>query len=320
MWREREQAHVFRRSVLAWVLAVARKTGRLRAAQQALPFSLDIQHRLADRLVFHKLRTLFGGRLRWVVCGGAPLPAEIASFLHAAGIPVYEGYGLTEAAPVVACNFPGRTRLGSVGSALPQVEVQIAADGEICVRGPNVMQGYYIRPQDTAEAIDADGWLHTGDIGSLDDEGFLTITDRKKNLIITSEGENIAPQPIEGLLKQDPLIEEACVIGDKRDYLTVLLVPDQAILEALARKHGWTHGWPELLEHPEVWGVFRRRVDEVNKSLPGYSRIRTFALLQEPFSQERGELTPTLKVKRRVVAQTRRAQIEALYRPDRSQS
>ena len=317
VWRERENAHFLRRSLLDWVLGLAQKTGRLQTAQQALPFLLGIQHRLADRLVFQKLRTLFGGHLRCVVCGGAPLQAEIVSFLHAAGIPVYAGYGLTEAAPVVACNFPGRTRLGSVGPVFPQVEVQIAADGEICVRGPNVMQGYYNRPQDTAEAIDTEGWLHTGDIGSLDDEGFLTITDRKKDLIITSEGENIAPQPIEGLLKHDPLIEEACVIGDKRAYLSVLIVPDQTMLEALARKHGWADGWPELLKRPALRCVFRRCVDEVNKSLPGYARIRTFGLLQEPFSLERGELTPTLKVKRRVVAETRRAQIEALYQQDR---
>jgi long-chain acyl-CoA synthetase len=156
--------------------------------------------------------------------------------------------------------------------------------------------------------------LHTGDVGEIDAEGFITITDRKKDLIITSEGENIAPQHVEGLLKQDPLIEEACVIGDKRPYLTVLLVPNRALLEALARKHGVTEEWPALLERNEFRTLFRRRLDEVNRALPLYSRMRNFALLSEPFSQERDELTPTLKVKRRVVAETRRPQIEAMYR------
>jgi long-chain acyl-CoA synthetase len=163
--------------------------------------------------------------------------------------------------------------------------------------------------------IDAEGWLHTGDVGEIDAEGFITITDRKKDLIITSEGENVAPQHVEGLLKQDPLIEEACLIGDKRPYLTVLIVPNRPLLEALARKHDVADEWPALLDRSEFRTLFRRRLDEVNRALPLSSRVRNFALLAEPFSQDRGELTPTLKVKRRVVAETRQAQIEAMYRP-----
>jgi long-chain acyl-CoA synthetase len=203
--------------------------------------------------------------------------------------------------------------LGTVGPVLPQVEAHVAEDGEICVRGPNVMQGYYHRPEETAQAIDADGWLHTGDVGEIDAAGFLTITDRKKDLIITSEGENVAPQYIEGLLKQEPLIEEACVIGDKKPYLTVLFVPNRTLLENLARKYDIAEEWPAFLERSEFRALFRRRLDEVNKKLPLSSRIRNFALLAEPFSQEQGELTPTLKVKRRVVVETRRAAIDALY-------
>jgi long-chain acyl-CoA synthetase len=314
VWNERENARFPKRQILDWALSVGKTAGALRAAQQpTLPSLLSLQYRVADRLLFRKLRALLGNRVRFLVSGGAPLNAEVAQFFYGAGITVYEGYGLTEAGPVVACNLPGRTRLGTVGPVLPQVEVHIAEDGEICVRGPNVMQGYYHRPEETAQAIDTDGWLHTGDVGEIDAEGFLKITERKKDLIITSEGENVAPQYIEGLLKQEPLIEEACVIGDKKPYLTVLFVPNRTLLENLARKYSITEEWPACLERSELRALFRRRLDEVNKKLPLYSRIRNFALLAEPFSQEQGELTPTLKVKRRVVVETRRAAIDALY-------
>jgi long-chain acyl-CoA synthetase len=314
VWSERENAHFPKRQILDWAFTVGKKAGDLRASHAHLPLLLGAQSRLADRLVFRKLRAVLGGRVRFLVSGGAPLSTEIARFFYGAGLTVYEGYGLTEAGPVVSCNFPGRTRLGTVGPALPHVEVRIAEDGEICARGPNVMQGYYQRPKDTAQVIDAEGWLHTGDVGEIDPEGFITITDRKKDLIITSEGENIAPQHIEGLLKQDPLIEEACLIGDKRPYLTVLLVPNRTLLEALAHKHGVSDEWPTLVERSEFRTLFRRRLEEVNRLLPLYSRVRNFALLTEPFSQDRDELTPTLKIKRRVVAETHRAQIEAMYR------
>lgn len=312
---ERENAGFMKRKLLDWALSLGRKAGAYQVAQRPLPLGTKLQYGVADRLVFKKLRAVLGGRIRFLVSGGAPLNAEVAGFFYGAGIPVYEGYGLTEAGPVVSCNLPGRTRLGTVGPALPQVQVRIAEDGEICVRGPNVMRGYYNRPQETTQAIDAEGWLHTGDVGKIDTEGFITITDRKKDLIITSEGENIAPQHVEGLLKQDPLIEEACLIGDKRPYLTVLLVPNRALLEALARKHNVPEEWPAVLERSEFRTLFRRRLDEVNRALPLYSRVRNFALLADPFSQDRDELTPTLKIKRRVVMETRRAQIDAMYRP-----
>lgn len=311
---EQENARFPKRQILDWALTVGKTAGAYRAAyQHALRFPLACQYWLADRILFRKLRALLGGRVRFLVSGGAPLDPKVAQFFFGAGIPVYEGYGLTEAGPVVSCNLPGRTRLGTVGPALPQVTVRIAADGEICVRGPNVMLGYYHRPEDTAQVIDADGWLHTGDVGEIDADGFILITDRKKDLIITSEGENVAPQYIEGLLKQDPLIEEACLIGDKRPYLTVLLVPNRALVENLARKYHWQEEWPALLDRPECRTLFRRRLDEVNRQLPLYARVRNFALLAEPFTQERGELTPTLKVKRRVVLETRRALVDALY-------
>ncbi len=316
---EKESAPFAKQKILSWALDVGKAAGRVRTSdstgEAGLPLALSLKHRLADTLVFQKLRQVLGGRTRFLVSGGAPLNAEVARFFYGAGMPVYEGYGLTEAGPVVACNIPGKNRVGTVGPALPQVTVQIAADGEICVRGPNIMQGYYNKPDETAQVIDAQGWLHTGDIGEIDAQGFLTITDRKKDLIITSEGENIAPQPIEGLFRQDPLIEEACLIGDKRPYLTVLLVPNRAFVEMTADKNGLNGDWQTILHHPTIHALFRQCFDAVNTTLPLYARVRKFALLPEPFSQERNELTPTLKVKRRTVLQTRRAEIDDMY-PD----
>lgn len=310
---ERENASFLKRHILSWAIDTGKAAGPLRATDQPLPLALRLQHRLADRLVFHKLRQVLGGRTRFLVSGGAPLSAEIARFFYGVGITIYEGYGLTEAGPVVSCNIPGHTRLGTVGRPLPQVEVKIADDGEICARGPNIMRGYYNKPMETAQMIDAEGWLHTGDIGTLDSDGYIAITDRKKDLLIPSNGENVAPQPIEGQLKQDPLIEEVCLIGDKRPYVTALIVPNRALLETLAQKHAVSHAWPELLQQKEFRTLYRRRIDEVNRALPLYARIHHFTLLAEPFSQDRGELTPTLKVKRREVMRTRSTDIEAMY-------
>ena len=315
MLGERESASFVKQKILSWALEVGRAAGRARTSDTALPFALSLQHGLADRLVFGALRTALGGRIRFLVSGGAPLNADLACFFHGAGIPVYEGYGLTEAGPVVACNTPDRNRVGSVGTPLPQVSVRIADDGEVCVRGPNVMAGYYNRPEDTAAALDAEGWLHTGDIGAIDAQGFLAITDRKKDLLITSQGENVAPQPIEGRFRQEPLIEEACLIGDQRPYLTVLLVPDRAFVEIVANTHGVSGEWPDVLDHPTIRGLFQQCFETVNSSLPRPAQPRHFTLLAEPFSQASNELTPTLKVKRRTVLQTRQAAIDGMY-PD----
>ena len=315
MLGERENASFVKQKILSWALEVGRAAGRARTSDTALPFALSLQHGLADRLVFGALRTALGGRIRFLVSGGAPLNADLACFFHGAGIPVYEGYGLTEAGPVVACNTPDRNRVGSVGTPLPQVSVRIADDGEVCVRGPNVMAGYYNRPEDTAAALDAEGWLHTGDIGAIDAQGFLAITDRKKDLLITSQGENVAPQPIEGRFRQEPLIEEACLIGDQRPYLTVLLVPDRAFVEIVANTHGVSGEWPDVLDHPTIRRLFQQCFETVNNSLPRHAQPRHFTLLAEPFSQASNELTPTLKVKRRTVLQTRQAAIDGMY-PD----
>ena len=310
---ERESASLAKKKLLDWALSLGKTVGTARINGQAIPLQQQLQLQLIDRLVFQRLRDTLGGRIRFLISGGAPLSPEIARFFFGVGITVYEGYGLTEAAPTIACNTAGKTRLGTVGRAFPRVEVKIDTDGEICARGPSIMQGYYKRPEDTAAILDTEGWLHTGDIGEIDTEGFIKITDRKKDLIITDSGENIAPQPIEGLLKQDPLIEEACLIGDKRPYITALIVPNQALVETVAQRHGVSGDWQSVLSHTTVHGLFRSRVNTINKTLPIPARIRQFSVLAEPFSQDRGELTPTLKVKRRAVITSYQTQIETMY-------
>ena len=259
----------------------------------------SLQHRLADRLVFSKLRDRLGGRIRFCVSGGAPLSKSIAEFFYAAGILILEGYGLTETSPVITCNRLDHFRLGTVGSALPGVEVRIAEDGEILTRGPHVMRGYFQNPAATAEVIDAEGWFHTGDVGVLDPDGFLTITDRKKDLIKTSGGKMVAPQNLEAALKADAGIADCVVIGDRRKYLTALIVPNPEKVRGLT---------PEQA-HAFIW----QRVEQLNRTLAHFEQIKKITLLPEPFTLGNGELTPTLKVKRRVISEKYAAQIEKMY-------
>ena len=259
----------------------------------------SLRHRLADRLVFSKLRDRLGGRIRFCVSGGAPLSKSIAEFFYAAGILILEGYGLTETSPVITCNRLDHFRLGTVGLPLPGVEVRIAEDGEILTRGPHVMRGYFQNPAATAEAIDAQGWFHTGDVGVLDPDGFLTITDRKKDLLKTSGGKMVAPQNLEAALKADTAIADCVVIGDRRKYLTALIVPNPEKVLGLSQTQAAAFIW--------------ERVEQVNQALAHFEQIKKITLLPEPFTLGSGELTPTLKVKRRVISEKYAAQIESMY-------
>ena len=305
------QAPPLRQRLFRWALRVGLRRARAGLEGREPTLATRLQHGLADRLVLSKIRERTGGRLRFVVSGGAPLSVTVGEFLFAVGIPALEGYGLTETAPVLTVNPESRPRLGTVGKALPRVELRIADDGEILTRGPNLMLGYYQSPEATAEAIQ-DGWFHTGDIGHLDDEGYLRITDRKKELLVTAGGKNIAPQPIEQRLKQDPLVGEAVLIGDRRRFVSALLVPDFS--EAAARVSVAADTDPAtLVERPDVRTLFETVVERVNAELPRYERIRKFALLPTEFSVASGELTPTLKVRRRVVAEKCREVIDSLY-------
>jgi len=268
-----------------------------------VPLGVRLQHAVLDKLVAAKIRERVGGRLRFFVSGGAALPKEVAEFFHAFGILILEGYGLTETSPVLTVNPPSAPRFGSVGKPIPGVEITIAEDGEILARGPNIMLGYYKKPEATAAAIDPDGWFHTGDVGYMDADGYLYITDRKKDIIVLANGKNVAPQPIENLLKQSELVQEAVVYGDGMSAPVALIVPNMDALRAFAKQEGIEADGDALLNHDAVQKRFRQELERVNRELADFQRVKSFRLISKPFSIETGELTPTLKVKRRVVAE-----------------
>jgi long-chain acyl-CoA synthetase len=303
-----------RQKIFRWAIGVGRRLFLHRSARTS-PSVLDRARGLAaDKLVFGKIRARTGGRLKLFVSGGAPLSREINEFFGAVGLQILEGYGLTETSPVITCNRPDRFKPGTVGLPLPGVEVSIAPDGEILTRGPHVMKGYYNKPQATAEAIDAEGWFHTGDVGVIDADGFLTITDRKKDLIVTSGGKNIAPQPIENVIKNSPLVGEVVMIGDRRNFPSALVVPNFESLEKWAREKGVAFSTrEELVQKPEVVALYEQTVRDFTTHLAGFERIKKLALLSREFTLESGELTPTLKVKRRVIEQKYKDVIDRIY-------
>jgi long-chain acyl-CoA synthetase len=304
-----------KRALFGW----ARRVGETWAERtiDRLPIAplLALQRLAADRLVFATLRARTGGRITFFISGGAPLAPEIAKFFYAAGMPILEGYGLTETSPVIAVNTFEHQRLATVGRALPGVEVAIAPDGEVLARGPNIMRGYYGKPEATAEAIDASGWFHTGDIGTLDPDGFLRITDRKKDLIVTAGGKNIAPQPIENLVKTSKFVSNAVMLGDRRPFPVLLVVPNAGSLGAWLAHKGLPAGpLEELVKRPEVIQKLDREVRLVLRDLAHFEMPKKLLLLPRDFSVEGGELTPTLKVRRRIVEERHREEIERLYR------
>jgi long-chain acyl-CoA synthetase len=305
-----------KRRIFNWAMGVGRAVSQRQQAGQPIPASLALRHRLAHKLVFAKLHAALGGRLQWAVSGGAPLSRDIAEFFHAAGILVLEGYGLTETCPVLTCNRVERFKFGSVGQAIPGIELRIAADGEILARGPNIAtRGYFKQPEATREVFEPDGWFHTGDIGHLDADGFLFITDRKKDLIITAGGMNLAPQNVENLLKADPFVSQAMVYGDRRPYPVALITVNPEELQKFARDQGILASDPVVLvKHPKVLERVARIVEEKNTHLQSYAKIKKFTVLAADFSQEGGELTPTLKIKRKVVTEKYRQALDELYR------
>jgi long-chain acyl-CoA synthetase len=302
--------------IFHWARRVAERWADVRLAGGTPRGLLALQYRLAQKLVFSKLKTRTGERLRYFVSGGAPLSPEINKFFYAAGLEILEGYGLTETSPVISVNTPNAFRIGTVGKPLPGVEVQIAADGEICTRGPHVMKGYYNKPDATRDAIDSEGWFHTGDIGELRD-GFVAITDRKKDIIVTAGGKNIAPQPIEGLIKTNKYVSQAVVIGDKRKFPVVLIVPNWEQLEKYAKNKNliWTER-AQLLTMPTIQAKMEKEVLGQLEGLARFEMPKKIALLEHDFSVERGELTPTLKVKRRVIDKTYKSVVDGLYQDE----
>lgn len=302
-----------RRALAMWAVAVGQQYAGFWLGGREAPLALRVKRAVADRLVFAKIRERTGGRLRFLISGSAPLSPKVGEFFFSINLPILEAYGLTESSPGISANPLDKPRLGTVGKPLAGVEVSIGPDGEILVRGPNVMQGYYKRIEATAETL-AGGWLHTGDIGQVSDDGYLTITDRKKDLIVTSGGKKIAPQPLENLLKADPLVSEAVLIGEQRKFPAALLVPDFAKLEArLEAMKLRAASREELVRHPEVLKLYQDVLDRLNGSLAQFERVKRFALLPTEFTMERGELTPTMKVRRQVVEQRWQPLIDTIY-------
>jgi long-chain acyl-CoA synthetase len=303
------------RRLFGWGLAASRAAFAARHAGEVPPLSLRLKAALADRLVGARVRAALGGRLRLFVSGGAPLPVEVGAFFHALGLPVYEGYGLTETSPVVSLNRPGALRLGTVGPPIPGVEVQIAADGEILVRGANVMAGYWRKSRATRTAL-KDGWLHTGDLGHLDEAGFLVITDRKKDVLVTAGGKKIAPRGLEERIRRHPAIRDVVIVGEGRAFLAALVVPREEALRVRAAEAGIPGETDGLLTDPRTELLLLGDLDRLTADCAPHEKVRRILFLREPFSLATGEMTPTLKVRRAAVAARHREAIERLYAGD----
>ena len=308
------QSGGLKEKIFDWAIATGKSLARREALGEPVPAALKIKHQIADRLVYSKLRDFFGGRLRYCITGGAALSDDIYLIFTGAGIAIMQGYGLTETSPVVSSNNPSWARLGTVGKAIRNVEIRIAGDGEVEVTGPGVMLGYYHKPDATRDAFTEDGWFRTGDIGEIDPDGFLRITDRKKELFKTSGGKYIAPSPIEQMLKTSRFISQAVLVGSERKFAAALIVPNFEMLESYARVKGIKYDSPEeLTRHPKIIDLMERQIDEVTEGLARFETVKKFALLDNELTVETGELTPTMKVKRRVVDEKYRHLIEEMY-------
>jgi len=305
-----------KKKIFFWAVKTGKEVSRKKLLNQSVTGMLKFKHNLAHKLVFAKIIEKTGGRVRFFVSGGAPLSGDIAEFFHAMGLVVLEGYGLTETAPVIAVNTFENMRFGSVGKPIPGVDVKIAEDGEILTKGHNVMKGYYKMDAETTDAFDEE-WFCTGDIGYLDEDGFLVITDRKKDLIVTAGGKNVAPQPIENLLKTNPYISNAVVIGDKKKFISALVVPEFEKLEEYAKFNDIPfEDRVNLVQDERVMNFMQSEVERATPSLSSYEKIKKIALLDRDFEIDKGEITPTLKVKRNIIEDKYEGIIQSLYREE----
>ena len=301
-----------KRKLIAWAMRVGRRGSKLRQEGRPLPPGLAVQERLADRLVFSKVKDRLGGRLRIAISGAAPLDPEIAEFFHAIGLLILEGYGLTECTTACSVNRPSRYRFGTVGPLLPGFEVRIAEDGEILIRSETLFAGYYKDDEATRAVLGDDGWLRSGDVGELDD-GFLKITDRKKDILVTAGGKNVAPQNVEGLLKQSKYVSQAVVVGDRKPYCAALITLDLDALGEWARRHGVERDAASLAGDERVRAMIQDAVDAANAELSRFEQIKRFTILPRDFSAEHDEITPTMKLRRRQVEEHFAAEIDRLY-------
>ena len=314
MMKQVDSAPPVRQKIFHWAVEVGRHYARAKRSG-SIPAALQLQHRVASKLVYSKLKERTGGRIKFFVSGGAALPRMLGEFFEAVGIQIIEGYGLTETSPVLSANRLDDYEFGTVGKPIPGVEIKIAEDGEILAKGPNIMIGYYNNTKATEEAISKDGWFHTGDIGMFNKAGHLVITDRKKHLFVSSGGKNIAPQPIENLfLSSSKYIDQFVLVGDGRMFLTALIVPEFEILKEFANRNGiMTSDEISLVRHDDVKEMYRKEIEKIQKDLPTYEKVRRFELLSQALTVEGGEITPTMKVKRKVVEEKFAPLIEKMY-------
>jgi long-chain acyl-CoA synthetase len=309
----RQAASKIARVLIDWSMKVGNEWAGKDAYGKPISALLQFKYNLAYKILFSKIYNGLGGRMKLAASGGAPLAAHIGRFMYACGIPVYEGYGLTETSPAITATAPGKIRFGRVGKPLHNVEIKIAEDGEVLVKGPTIMKGYYKLPEKTKEVIDSDGWFHTGDIGLIDEDGYLQITDRKKDIIVTAGGKNIAPQNIENHMKLCRSIEQICVVGDKRPFCTALVVPNFEILVNVAKENGWPTDQEWLAKSDEVKQMIEDDIARVNKDLARYETVKYFRVLPEEFTEENKMLTPTMKLKRAEIMRHYKDLIDEMY-------
>ena len=308
-----KEASPIKRGIFSFALNVGKAVMEREFSDRNVPLWLHMGYLVANKLVYSKIREGFGGRFIVAVSGGAPLAKEIAEFFSALSLVVLEGYGLTETSPVVCANRIDKRKLGTVGTTIPAVEVKLAPDGELLVRGPVVMKGYYKMEKETKEVLEPDGWLHTGDIAEIDAEGFIRIVDRKKDILVTAGGKNIAPQPIENMLKTFPIVGDVCVVGDKKKFISALIVPNPEEAKKLLGNEFERLSPQEFDKHPKLNKAIQEAIDAVNARLARYEQIKRFAVLTNTFSLETGEVTPTLKVRRKAVIDNYVRTIDKLY-------
>jgi long-chain acyl-CoA synthetase len=308
-----EHSSALKRKLFYWALETGLKY-HARRIEGRIPKLLQKQYDFADKVVFHKIKTKLGGRFRCPIAGGAPLSVETLKFFEAIGLRIVEGYGMTEAHLIITLTPPGKTKYGSCGKPIPEINVKIAEDGEVLVKGPILMKGYYKRADLTADVIDEDGWLHTGDIGNLDEDNYLFLTDRKKNIIVTSGGKNVAPAPIEHALKTSKYIDDICLVGNSRKFISALVIPNYDLLKKWAAEHGLAiNDNDELVKHKQIYELIDAEIGERQQSFASYEMVKKFVMLPEPLSIEKGELTPSLKIKRSVVEKKYESLIAAMY-------
>jgi long-chain acyl-CoA synthetase len=309
-----QQGSTLKQTLFKWALGVGAAHWEATQGGKTAPASLQLKHKLADRLVFSKIKARTGGRLATLVSGGAPLMKELAEFFAHIGLPILEGYGLTETSPVICVGRHNEVKFGTVGPPIPGVDVKIAEDGEILARGPNIMKGYYNNPEATAEMIDSDGWLRTGDIGELDAQNYLRITDRKKEILVMSNGKNVAPQPIENLLKTSKYIEQIVLIGDNRKYISALIVPAFEALHAKAAELGASSDLEKMLNDPKITAFMRQEIDRISEGkVAQFEWIKQFRLLPTEFTIENNEITPKLSLRRKIINQRYAHLIDDMY-------